>query len=117
METIEHLLRQLIDEKTAAGAAFQLAEIDDERALSGLTTALKNDNPVVRNFALMGLADKGDTGAIPGILDRLNDPEIYVRATAAFALGRLRDSSCIPVLEASLKESINIDAHLCRQLM
>lgn len=83
MDSLDRLLERLIDERASAGAAFQLAESRDPRALVGLTSALKNDHPVIRNSALLGLAEKRDSSAIPAIVELLNDPEVYVRASAA----------------------------------
>ncbi len=117
MDSLDQLLQRLIDEKTSAGAAFQLAETQDQRAVTGLITALKHDNPVVRNSALLGLAETRDSGVVPAILALLNDPEVYVRASAAFALGKLGDSSCVSKLSSCLKASISVDVNLYRQLM
>jgi len=117
MDYLDELLNQLTHEKTAAEAAFRLAEIPDQRAFDGLINAIKNENSYIRNSAVVGLADRRDSKAVPFILDMLNDADIGVRASAAFALGKLCNSDCIPNLSTCLRDSINVDAHLCRQLI
>jgi HEAT repeat protein len=117
MDSLDKLLQQLLDEKISTGAAFQLAQAQEQGAVTGLIMALKHANPVVRNSGLLGLAETRDSGVVPAILVLLNDPEIYVRASAAFALGKLGDASCVSKLSSCLKVSINVDANLCRQLM
>jgi HEAT repeat protein len=117
VDAIDKLLTLLASEKTSSDAAFQLAGIPDSRAFHGLIAALKDTNPVIRNSSLLGLAERKDSAAAPFILDLLHDSEVYVRTSAAFALAKLCNSSCIPELRDSLKNSINVDAHLCRQLM
>lgn len=117
MDYFDELLNQLSNEKTATEAAFHLAEIPDQRAFEGLVNALKNENSFIRNSAVLGLANRKDSRAVSFILDVLNDADIGVRASAAFALGKLGNSDCIPNLSACLRESINVDAHLSRQLI
>lgn len=117
MDSIDELLRRLTDESTSAGVIFQLVESPDPRALEGLIAALRHDNPVVRNFALLGLAERRDVSAIPAILQLLDDEEIYVRASAAFALGKMGDTRYVGALSSALQRSINLNAHLCHQLM
>jgi HEAT repeat protein len=117
MYSLTELLTQLTIPETAADAAFRLAEITDQSAFDGLISATKNDNSLVRNAAVLGLAARRDARAVPAIMELLKDPEIDIRASAAFALGKLDDADCIPALRDCLQESINTDAHFCRQLM
>ncbi|MBI5368468.1 MAG: HEAT repeat domain-containing protein [Planctomycetes bacterium] len=60
----------------------------------------------VRRDAVVALGETRDPAAVPVLADRLlKDPDNLVRATAARALGRVRDRSTGPYLVAALKDA------------
>ncbi len=116
---IDRLLDDLKSDNasTCIDAAFKLAEIKDDRAVDGLIEALQDPKPLVRNYAIFALAEIGNPRAMEPIVRMLNDSDIEVRSRAAWALGKIGDRSCMPALAAALKDALEVDAHLCRQLI
>jgi HEAT repeat protein len=118
-EEIDRLLEKLRsdDQPTCVDAAFGLAESRDEQTVDGLVATLQDPRPFVRNYAVFALAEIGNAKAIRPIIRMLGDPDIGVRSRAAWALGRIGDFTCMADLAAALRESLEIDTHLCRQLI
>jgi HEAT repeat protein len=114
---IDALLADLRRSDHAADASHQLAQIRDERALSGLVSALDDPQPVVRTYAALGLAEAGEPRHTERLAALLQDPDLGVRSSAAFALGKVGHPGAIDALSAALHASLDLDAHLCRQLV
>jgi hypothetical protein len=114
---IDRLLGELRNEETAVNAAFALSEIKDERVVEGLLLALDDPRPLVRNYAIFALAELASPQAIRPIARLLRDPDLGVRVRAAEALSRIGDSGVLPDLAEALVASLEVDAHLCRQLI
>jgi HEAT repeat protein len=117
LNQLEQLLKDLRHNEKCVDAAHKLAIIGNASALNGLIEALEDTNPRVRNFATLALADMANPKATESLIYLLQDLDISVRASAAFALGKIGEPSSLPVLTKALKESIDVDAHLCRQLI
>jgi HEAT repeat protein len=115
---IDALLAELRNPDHAADASHQLTQIRDERVLSGLVSALDDPQPVVRTYAALGLADAGDPRHTKRLAALLQDPDLGVRSSAAFALGKVgHPGGALDALSAALRASLDLDAHLCRQLI
>lgn len=117
IDQIDRLLQELRDEERCVDASYKLAQIGGARALEGLLAALEDVKPVVRTFTVLALAEVADPKTTESVVRLLNDPEISVRSGAAFALGKIGDPRCIPALKTALEASLEVDAHLCRQLI
>jgi HEAT repeat protein len=115
--TIDALLADLRDPERAADASYRLARSGDDRALSGLLSALDDAQPSVRTYAALALAEAGDSKHIQRLVALLRDPDIGVRSSAAFALGKVGDQSALDGLSEALEVSLDLDQHLCRQLI
>jgi len=118
-DEIDELLNDMRsgDEKLCVDAAFKLAEMRDRKAAPGLVTLLKDSRPLVRNFAVFALAEIGDEAAEQPVAELLQDVNLGVRVRAGWALSKLGTDRSIPALAKALKESMDEDAHLSRQIM
>lgn len=105
------------NEKLCVEAAFKLAEIRDRKAVPGLVLLLKDSHPLVRNFAVFALAEIGDEAAEEPVGELLQDADLGVRVRAGWALSKLGTDRSIPALANALKESMDEDAHLSRQIL
>jgi HEAT repeat protein len=71
-------------------------------AVEGLVALSEDSDPDIRWKAIVALGDIGDPRAAPALIDRLADPDRFVRGRAVSALARL-GSPCLPlVLQALL---------------
>ena len=117
---IEPLLQLLAEEIKVADLSRiigALGNFGDARVVRALTDALRNQYRSVRQSAAYSLAELGDPGAIPTLLDALNDvddgvllldnPYSSVRGGAIVSLGRLGSND--PALHAALKDP---DCHI-----
>ena len=75
--------------KIRACSAEALGRIQDERALTPLLGALKDENDSVREHAAIGLGYLKNTKALYPLINALRDKETRVRSAAAVALGRM----------------------------
>ena len=85
-------------------SCWALGEIDDVRAVSGLTAALKDRDGSVRDMAAWALGEIGSATAVDSLIGALKDPEWKVRAKAAWAIGEIADGRGANALAASLKD-------------
>jgi HEAT repeat protein len=88
--------------REAAGAlGRRRGESSDGRATSALLSALEDDEPTVRERAVVALGSLRDTTAVPDLLPLLRDRDPEIREQAATALGRLRDPRSVgPLIDA-----------------
>ncbi len=83
-------------------AAFTIACLGDRSALPRLVEmALADESPIVRPVAVEALGRLGDPAALPPLLSLVDDPNAYLRAALAYALGALDDGS--EAVEAALR--------------
>ena len=96
------LLRGDADARLAA--AKKLAMEKDPATAESLTAALKDNEPLVKRFAIYGLQRIGNPAAASAIEPLVKDPDSWVRRTAIKALGNLRSKPSAPVLVEALKD-------------
>jgi HEAT repeat protein len=118
-DEIDELLNDMRseNEKPCVDAAFKLAEMRDRKAVPGLVSLLKHSHPLVRNFAVFALAEIGDEAAEEPVRELLQDVDLGVRVRAGWALSKIGTDRSIPALANALKEALDDDAHLSRQIM
>jgi aminopeptidase N len=93
-------------ETVRAGALGGLAALKDPRALDiGLKYAAPGNpaNLRVAAFSLLGELGKGDDRALQTLFAALKEQSIFIRFTAAQALGAIADARAVPVLEEMVK--------------
>jgi HEAT repeat protein len=93
------------DHEDRRDAAMRLSRLPGEAALSALITALTDPSPGVRALVLAGLGERSDTSIVPLVVARLtSDRDLFVRKTAAYALGRFSGTERTSALLAALKD-------------
>jgi HEAT repeat protein/peptidoglycan/xylan/chitin deacetylase (PgdA/CDA1 family) len=94
-------------------AAKKLAIEKDPATAETLTAALKDNEPLVKRFAIYGLQRIGNPAAATAIAPLVKDKDAWVRRTAAKALGGLASKPSVPVLVEALKDKdllVRVDA-------
>ena len=92
-------------------AAEGLVRMDAERAREVFMQRLEAPDILARVLAAQTLADMGETAAVPGMIQQLQDDSLDagVRDVMAQSLGRLGDSRAAPSLvELALDESVDL---------
>ena len=92
------------DVNARIAAAKKLAIEKDPATAETLTAALKDDEPLVKRFAIYGLQRIGDPAAATAIEPLTKDKDSWVRRTAIKALGRLYSKPSVPALLEALKD-------------
>lgn len=77
-----------------------LSEVDNAMIRGALVARLSDSEEEVRGEAMLGLATRGDTRAIPAILEELERDEVMDLAIEA--AGKLPDRAFLPALDALL---------------
>ncbi|MFN3421409.1 MAG: HEAT repeat domain-containing protein [Armatimonadota bacterium] len=93
METLRELVRDMSDFRLRCRALTALSYVKDpqqrKEAIELAVERLKDDEQVVRQYALWALGNLGAKEAIPQILPLLNDPDPTVRERAKKTLQKL----------------------------
>lgn len=93
------------NENIRAGAAAELGEIGDPKAVHSLIEILKDrDKDVVKN-SILALGKIGDKRAVNPLITMLNDKDIYVRGFAVSALGKIGDSRSVDYIFAAINDN------------
>ena len=96
------------DEEERHNAALALATIATPAAFSALTSALDDKSSLVRAAAITGIGASGDASYVPLIASHLaGEKEIFVRKTAAYALGRLQGPAATAALVTALRDKMD----------
>jgi len=84
--------------------AARLLRLEDRREYDEATleSAMRGSGEL-RRRAVLAAGRIGDRRATPRLIARLVDPDTAIAATAAFALGLLRDTTAVPALAATLR--------------
>ena len=105
-------LNKLIDDLKNGGglgrskAAADLGKMGNIKAVKALIEAMEDSNMGVRSNAVFSLAELGAKEAAPGIMSLLiNDPEYWVRKSAAKALGMLEVEAAVNPLSIALDDN------------
>jgi peptidoglycan/xylan/chitin deacetylase (PgdA/CDA1 family) len=91
------------DVKTRLAAVKKLTMEKDPATAGTLVTSLKDEEPLVRRFAIYGLERIGNPVAAGNIMPLVQDQDEWVRRTAVIALGKLKSKEAVPVLLAAIK--------------
>lgn len=95
-----------------AEAAMHLGKLNDKRAIAPLIEALKDTHLGVRNNVAYALGELGSPEAIVHLIPVLrNDPEEWVRKSAAKALGMLKARDAV----ADLYQALNDPSRMVRK--
>lgn len=86
------------DEAIKAAAISMVPHIDAEKATLTFASILSKLAAEQQVLMIGALADRGDTSALPAIVDATGYSNTAVRVTALEALGRFGDISSVPVL-------------------
>ena len=86
-------------ETVRAAALEHVAFLDDDRVLPVLVAALERDTPRARAAAAQALAHVGSPAAVAALRRAAQDPDPWVRYFSAASLGRLADTSAVPLLD------------------
>jgi HEAT repeat protein len=93
------------DEEERRDAVRRLAALESPAATALIPAMVNDPSERVRASAIAALGATGDTSSAPAIANRLaQDKSIFVRKTAAYALGRLRTPAATGPLVAALKD-------------
>lgn len=93
------------NEEERRDAAMSLSRLEGDAALSALASALTDAAPSVRAIVLAGLGERSDRSVVPLIVARLtSDKDVFVRKTAAYALGSFTGTERTAALIAALKD-------------
>lgn len=84
-------------------------ELDGREATEALAAELRRATPQRQSLLLLALADRGDSAALPAVLETVQSGSEEVRGVALRALGQLGDASCVPML---LETAAGADAEL-----
>jgi len=86
-------------------AAFRAFLLDSTAPLAEALLKASDDSDLrVRLWAVAALGKSGDARALPKLIERLDDPEIFVRYRAAEGLELLRDPKAAAPLEKMMRE-------------
>lgn len=115
------LARLLRDPDTASQAAFALAHIGTDDARHALEDALRSKHTEIRQTVIAQLDGQGSHAGklVAALIERLGDPDGWVRENAARALGTIRSSPdrAVPALAAALRDrSTNVRRVAARAL-
>lgn len=92
------------DDNIRANAVSSLGSIADARAVNALIMALKSNVGAIRQNAAVALGEHGaGVGPLAAIVGNLNEP-VALRASAAEALGKIKDKSVILLLRQRLAD-------------
>lgn len=98
---------EITKDNTCEGAARQIAEIGDARAVELLINVLDNKSPTVRYCAALSLGIICDKKAVKPLIKALDDKDLVVRSYAAKALGQIADHSAVGPLISALRDNEN----------
>lgn len=104
LETLVAQLRRAPETALRIEAAGRLGQSRDPRAVTALTSALRDRDPGVQRAAALALGEIRDTTAVPALIDLLKTSrDTGVRNSAAFALGVIRNRRAVDALSAAAK--------------
>lgn len=104
-DTLQALTKALEhdDRKERFTAVQTLANIGDDRAVSGLTIALEDSDRAIRQAAMHALVKIGP-GALQSLIDLLQQGNLHLRRQAASMLGYIGDARALPFLLEALTD-------------
>jgi len=104
-------------DKTAVTlAARALALLGEEAGRTKLRELAGDGDPRIRSDALLYLGEAADADAKEILITRLEDESLAVRACAMYGLGRIGDSSAVPVLQKAFEAANEYQEELAKRL-
>ena len=105
-EIIKKIISKLDDEDIKVrGEAFSSLILNKNEISDLLVKSLSSDSKNIRGFAVLVLANRNDTKAIPEISKLVNDESSMVRSCVLGALGHLKATQAKDVIENCLTDS------------
>jgi HEAT repeat protein len=115
-ETPLTILLNILDTKWGEGLGADvekaLLERRDPELVPEMISRLKSPDPFIREVACVVLGKSGDRRATPHLLRMLDDPRMWLRRQAAFALAFLEDPAAIPELKRQYVRRQNDDINV-----
>ena len=106
IQIIEKIISKLDDEDIKVrGEAFSSLILNKNEISDLLVKSLSSDSKNIRGFAVLVLANRNDTKAIPEISKLVNDESSMVRSCVLGALGHLKATQAKDVIENCLTDS------------
>lgn len=88
------------------GEAFSALVLNENDISNVLIQNLNSQNKNVRGYSLLVLANRNDRNAIPKIIDLTSDESAMVRSCAVGALGYLKVTEAIHVIQKCMEDAI-----------
>ena len=105
-EIIQKIISKLDDDDIQVrGEAFSALVLNENEISELLINSLRSQNKNIRGYALLVLANRNDSNAIPEIIKLTNDPSSMVRACALGALGYLKAEQAKEAIHKCLFDS------------
>ncbi len=105
-EFLEKIILKLDDDDIQVrGEAFSSLVLNENKISNFLIKSLNSTNKNIRSFALLVLANRNETSAIPEIIKLVKDKRSMVRACAIGALGYLKAQEAKEIFLESLLDS------------
>ncbi len=114
-ERLGDLLRER-EKLTVVLTARALAILGQEKGLLKLRDMATDQDPKIRQEAVLHLGNIKDTGSKEILGERLNDDNFAVRACAIYALGQTGEPSIIPTLRKAFEDSSDYKTKLEKEL-
>ena len=93
------------DQEERRDAVMRLSHIKGDAATSALLPALSDPSPLVRAAAVAALGERADSSVASALAARLSsDKNVFVRKTAAYALGKFSGTERTASLIAALRD-------------
>lgn len=115
---VQRRLIELLQDRngmTVALAARALAGTGDARGLVKLRELTAQEDPRVRQEAVLALGEAADRESGEIMMRRLGDESLAVRAGAIYALGRISGAAIVPILRKAVEESLEYEKELARR--
>ncbi|MBI2478925.1 MAG: HEAT repeat domain-containing protein [Planctomycetia bacterium] len=90
--------------RTRRNAVWALSRIDSPAATEAIRKCLADENPGVRQAAVVSLGVRGEQAALPDLIAQLSDSAPEVQRDAATSLGKINSAAAVPGILNALKE-------------
>ncbi len=103
------------DPQMQTGAITIVREIPGEQVTQALVEELPKMSAAAQVMLLSALADRGDTLALPAVVEVTKSPEESVRVAALRAVGQLGNASSVPLLAERAAASKGVEQKAARE--
>ncbi len=102
LPVLQSLLANSSSERAKVNAVWAMCRMSGADVGAGLTVALADSSPLVREAAVHAIFCRRDARAVSHVRALLSDESLSVRREAATTLGALRDRESVPAILAAL---------------